>query len=146
MNIRFISQLNSKKIFDYSCSAGFNGVAIAPDGNLFPCHFFMGEKQYCIGKYENGEYTFNEYMESKNKFAEILRCNQVECQNCWNRALCSICPAYILINGKGTIPLSTCISERESSEKNILLYAKLKQNPVLWQSFTEEIRDLCSAN
>lgn len=47
------------------CGSGNEYVAITPDGDIYPCHQFVGHEEYRMGSLEDG--TFNE--EIKKEFA-----------------------------------------------------------------------------
>ncbi len=67
------------------CGAGNDYVAVAPDGNIYPCHQFDGEKDYVIGNVLDG--TFN--TEIPKFFAENNLLKKDKCRNCWAKYYCS---------------------------------------------------------
>ena len=67
------------------CGAGNDYVAVAPNGNIYPCHQFDGEKDYVIGKVLDG--TFN--TEIPKFFAENNLLKKDKCRNCWAKYYCS---------------------------------------------------------
>ena len=67
------------------CGAGNDYVAVAPNGNIYPCHQFDGEKDYVIGNVLDG--TFN--MEIPKFFAENNLLKKDKCRNCWAKYYCS---------------------------------------------------------
>ena len=67
------------------CGAGNDYVAVAPNGNIYPCHQFDGEKDYVIGNVLDG--TFN--TEIPKFFAENNLLKKDTCRNCWAKYYCS---------------------------------------------------------
>lgn len=67
------------------CGAGNDYVAVAPNGNIYPCHQFDGEKDYVIGNVLDG--TFN--TEIPKFFAENNLLKKDKCRNCWAKYYCS---------------------------------------------------------
>ena len=67
------------------CGAGNDYVAVAPNGNIYPCHQFDGEKDYVIGNVLGG--TFN--TEIPKFFAENNLLKKDKCRNCWAKYYCS---------------------------------------------------------
>ena len=67
------------------CGAGNDYVAVAPNGNIYPCHQFDGEKDYVIGNVLDG--TFN--TEIPKFFAESNLLRKDKCCNCWAKYYCS---------------------------------------------------------
>ncbi len=67
------------------CGCGNDYVAITPDGDIFPCHQFVGKDEYKMGNIDEG--TFN--MEMKQDFAKAHIYTKPECKKCWAKFYCS---------------------------------------------------------
>ena len=67
------------------CGCGNDYVAITPDGDIFPCHQFVGIDEYKMGNIDEG--TFNQEM--KNDFAKAHVYSKPECRECWAKFYCS---------------------------------------------------------
>ncbi|MCC8110520.1 MAG: thioether cross-link-forming SCIFF peptide maturase [Ruminococcus sp.] len=67
------------------CGCGNEYVAITPDGDIYPCHQFVGETAYKMGNVDDG--TFDETM--KSDFAKAHVYNKSDCQKCWAKFYCS---------------------------------------------------------
>ncbi len=67
------------------CGSGNEYVAITPDGDIYPCHQFVGHEEYCMGNLEQG--TFREDM--KQEFAGCHVYSKPSCQECWAKFYCS---------------------------------------------------------
>ena len=67
------------------CGCGNEYVAITPDGDIYPCHQFVGIEEYKMGNLEEG--TFNEEM--KKVFSQSHIYNKPKCRECWARFYCS---------------------------------------------------------
>lgn len=67
------------------CSCGNEYVAVTPNGDIYPCHQFVGEEQWKMGNViENSMDT-----EIKNKFAKTNIYTKEKCKNCWAKFFCS---------------------------------------------------------
>ena len=66
------------------CGSGNEYVSITPDGDIYPCHQFVGHEEYCMGNIEEG--TFNE--EIKKEFAGAHVYSKPSCQKCWAKFYC----------------------------------------------------------
>lgn len=67
------------------CGSGNEYVAITPDGDIYPCHQFVGHEEYKMGNLEDG--TFSE--EIKKEFAGAHVYSKPSCRDCWARFYCS---------------------------------------------------------
>ncbi|MBQ1463531.1 MAG: thioether cross-link-forming SCIFF peptide maturase, partial [Ruminococcus sp.] len=61
------------------CGCGNDYVAITPDGDIFPCHQFVGIDEYKMGNIDEG--TFNQEM--KADFAKAHVYSKPDCRECW---------------------------------------------------------------
>ncbi len=66
------------------CSAGTEYLAVAPDGEMYPCHQFVGRPEFMVG-------TVFEAMEKNtiNMFSNAHIYNKQACLQCWARFHCS---------------------------------------------------------
>ncbi|MBW9152746.1 thioether cross-link-forming SCIFF peptide maturase [Clostridium estertheticum] len=67
------------------CGAGHEYVAITPDGDIYPCHQFVGNKDFLIGDIYTG--ITNKKMVKEFKEAHIY--NKPTCTECWAKFYCS---------------------------------------------------------
>ena len=104
------------------CGAGCEYVAITPDGDIYPCHQFVGREEYRMGNVRSGDFD----MDISGKFAELNIYTREDCRNCWARFYCSggCSASNLLVNGD--ISLSNevaCKMERKRLECAIALKA-----------------------
>lgn len=67
------------------CGAGHEYVAVTPEGDIYPCHQFVGNEKFRMGSLESEELNMAIADEFKN--AHIY--NKPECEECWARFYCS---------------------------------------------------------
>lgn len=67
------------------CGAGCEYVAVTPDGDVYPCHQFVGNEEYRLGNLYEGSFD----MELSRRFAALNIYTRPECQDCWARFYCS---------------------------------------------------------
>lgn len=67
------------------CGCGNEYVAISPDGDIYPCHQFVGVDEYKMGSLHDG--TFDTDM--KLDFARAHVYSKPECRKCWAKFYCS---------------------------------------------------------
>lgn len=67
------------------CGAGHEYVAITPSEDIYPCHQFVGNKDFIIGTLDEGIIK----PEVCEDFKKAHIYNKPKCQNCWARFYCS---------------------------------------------------------
>lgn len=67
------------------CGCGNEYVSVTPEGDVYPCHQFVGQKQWIMGHVD--DLSVNEDM--KNDFAKSTVYAKEECKNCWAKFYCS---------------------------------------------------------
>ena len=67
------------------CGAGFEYVAITPQGEVYPCHQFVGKEEFKLGSIYDD--TYDAELGKKFKKAHIY--NKPKCRECWARFYCS---------------------------------------------------------
>ena len=79
------------------CGAGCEYVAITPEGDIYPCHQFVGNEDYKLGSLYDG--TFDK--ELSGRFAGLNIYTREECRDCWARFYCSggCSASNLLVNG-----------------------------------------------
>lgn len=66
------------------CGAGYQYLAVTPDGDLYPCHQFVGHSDYRLGDLERG-ITRPDLQE---QFRQAHVFSKPTCRSCWARFLC----------------------------------------------------------
>lgn len=67
------------------CSCGNEYIAITPEGDIFPCHQFVGDEEWKMGNVLDGSFDLNR----KNDFALANVYSKEQCKNCWAKFYCS---------------------------------------------------------
>ena len=67
------------------CGAGSEYMAVTPQGDLYPCHQFVGDEKFKIGDVFKGI----ENTEIRKEFKKANVYNKSECRDCWARFYCS---------------------------------------------------------
>lgn len=67
------------------CGSGTEYMAATPEGDLYPCHRFVGNKKYRLGDVWNGVSN----TELRNEFRLCNAYSRPECQACWAKLYCS---------------------------------------------------------
>lgn len=67
------------------CGVGTEYMAVTPDGELYPCHQFVGDEKFLFGDIWNG-------VKNKNVLEQFENCNvysHKECKDCFAKLYCS---------------------------------------------------------
>lgn len=67
------------------CGAGTEYMAIAPNGDLYPCHQFVGDNDFRIGSVYDTHYSNRLF----DVFNDMHIYNKEKCLNCWAKFYCS---------------------------------------------------------
>ena len=67
------------------CGAGSEYVAITPQGEIYPCHQFVGEEEFLLGNVDDGILNTN----LRDKFKNSNVYTNEDCPSCWARYYCS---------------------------------------------------------
>ncbi len=73
------------------CGAGVEYVAVAPNGDIYPCHQFVGDNDFLLGNVlktdEEGNVLLNN--EIRQRFASCNIFTKEKCSHCWAKYYCS---------------------------------------------------------
>jgi uncharacterized protein len=73
----------------YHCNAGTNLLAVTAEGDVYPCHRFVGIKEFNMGNVADPELKTSErYQSIRNQFVNATVDNREGCRDCWARYLC----------------------------------------------------------
>jgi len=67
------------------CGSGTEYMAVTPTGELYPCHQFVGNKDYLMGDIWQGVTR----LDIRDKFKRCNAYSRKECENCWAKLWCS---------------------------------------------------------
>ena len=67
------------------CGSGTEYLAVTPWGDLYPCHQFVGEEQFCMGNVDDG--VVNTELRDTFKLCNVYA--KEECRNCFAKFYCS---------------------------------------------------------
>lgn len=106
------------------CGAGHEYFAVTPDGDLYPCHQFVGREEYLLGNVFDG--LKNTELPLQFRQAHVL--NKEACRSCWARFYCSGgCHANAqLFNGNINQPYELgCELQKKRLECALMIQAEL---------------------
>jgi uncharacterized protein len=67
------------------CSCGNEYIAVTPEGDIYPCHQFVGQKEWLMGSVLNN----NLDQEIKYEFSKATVYEKESCKDCWAKFYCS---------------------------------------------------------
>ena len=108
-----------------ACGAGYEYVAVDPDGKIFPCHQFVGHDEFSIGDINNGITK----PELSKEFQQNNIFKKPKCCECWAKLFCSGgCHANAFFtNGSIYEPNElSCILQKKRIECAVMIQIKLE--------------------
>lgn len=149
---RYFSFFHLKQMMDQThrktfrltqCGAGNGYLAVGADGKLYPCHRFVGQKEYVMGDVFNG--IKNRDIQRAFLAANVI--NKEKCMRCWARYICGGgCHAYAIMFNKNILqPYDVeCELMRYRIKLGAYLYANLKhRSPMIFQNIYNESWKFC---
>jgi uncharacterized protein len=109
------------------CGAGHEYIAVTPDGDIYPCHQFVGNESFKMGDI----FSENMDMEIADTFKKAHIYNKPTCKECWARFYCSGgCQANNFnFNGDMNIPYDLgCKMQKKRIECAIALKSKFMED------------------
>ena len=67
------------------CGSGHEYLAVTPEGDIYPCHQFVGMEEFKVGNVEQG--ILNKDIQNYFKDSNVY--SKSECSDCWARFYCS---------------------------------------------------------
>lgn len=129
-------KLTQKAFCDMHCGSGVQAAALMPNGDLYPCHQFVGQSKYRIAQFVKDTFEFDNYSSLLSEFSAAHKCNNSRCTDCWAKVLCCACQASLLLPGKAaSINDKACQFEKTRQTQLILALAKENAGKTLHQSF-----------
>ncbi len=102
------------------CGAGYEYAAVSPEGDVYPCHQFVGKPEYKMGNVL--EESFDD--EISKTFVKENIFTRKACSECWAKFYCSggCSAANVNMNGDISVPYEyACKLERKRLECAIML-------------------------
>ncbi|MDO4731462.1 MAG: thioether cross-link-forming SCIFF peptide maturase, partial [Clostridia bacterium] len=109
------------------CGCATEYVAVTPNGDIYPCHQFVGEDEWIIGNLNNG--TINN--DIRDKFVNLNVFTKDACKKCWAKFYCSGgCAANGLKyeNSIASCHSLSCELQRKRVECAIMILAALQSD------------------
>ncbi|MFZ2405272.1 MAG: SPASM domain-containing protein [Methylobacter sp.] len=125
------------------CNAGQTTLAVAADGDIYPCHRFVGYQEFCLGNV-NDEQALND---SFAKLNQTLKDTPVDknphCSGCWARQLCGGNCYVISHLREGDIfkpPQRFCHLKRTVYDRLLSEFAEIMADPARKDRFVDNVR------
>lgn len=67
------------------CGSGNEYIAVTPEGDIYPCHQFVGKTEWKMGSVLDNSFDFD----IKKTFAETNIFTKPDCRDCWAKFYCS---------------------------------------------------------
>jgi uncharacterized protein len=102
------------------CGAGVEYLVVTPEGDIYPCHQFVGEKEFYMGNIFDNDTN----QDIKEIFVNNQLVDKKECLNCWARYFCGggcHAHAYFINHDMKKPPQTACQLLQKRVEEAIYL-------------------------
>lgn len=76
---------------DFLCDVGLKSITVLPTGDVYPCHFFVGNTDFLLGNIFEETFTIDGMTMAAEKMRCFTKLSQKICKDCWARNFCSRC-------------------------------------------------------
>jgi uncharacterized protein len=139
----------SRAACDHFCPAALSTISATPDGDLYPCHLFIGREEFRMGNAlrDDDIQRSARYLQVWRRFRDNSKSEIAACQACWLRRICRSCPGLMLIeNGDINRPVeSDCMLKQGLTEGTLLEIASIRRDPLRWKAFVANVRRAATA-
>jgi len=129
-----LMQIISKTRMIYGCTAGRKSLTITADGDVYPCHKYIGLKEFHMGNVHDEDFPDNRLDMLREMFRKTNVYTSSECNKCWARFLCGGECHWRSYITHGDISRPT---ERRCIELKTILEALL---PEIAEIFSDEVK------
>ncbi|MBI5788796.1 MAG: SPASM domain-containing protein [Candidatus Schekmanbacteria bacterium] len=127
-----LERLYTKRKRFYACGAGRAQFGVAADGEVYPCHRFVGMRDFYLGNVNNENFYFRNLAQAGEVFTPLSVHEIEDCRQCWARYLCGGC-CYLqshLYKGSLAKPLSRyCYFKRKVYHDLLLTFKQVMLSP-----------------
>lgn len=142
-NFDILMQLLTKTRIIHHCSAGREYLAVTADGDVYPCHEFVGMDEFNMGNVNDEDFPGDAYYKIKAIFSNhsVYVCE--ECNSCWARFLCGgDCVVRSYMNGDLFRPTKRkCILIKSILESLLLEIAEVFQDKTKMQNLMNQFNE-----
>ncbi len=116
--------LRREVISPIGCDAGFGSILLMPNGDIYPCHSFVGHVEYKIAEFQEGHFDFSAYEAVLLKLIDVGKFHNARCRDCWAKAVCFSCPGQMLLENNTECINASCHTRREAQKYALLKCAE----------------------
>lgn len=128
----FLKRIHKRNKMVYKCGVGRSGVAVTPNGDIFPCYKFASVPDYKMGNVTDSCIDEDIY----KKFVEQRVDERVECRECWAGYICGGSCLYLSVFKHEDIRINDkqeCDFIRHMADLSLKIYAGvMNEDAGLW--------------
>jgi len=124
------------------CNAGQTVLAVAADGELYPCHRFVGYQEFCVGNVNDDQPLNANYSELCRSFKETSVDKNPHCSGCWLQHLCGGSCYVISHLREGDVfkpPARYCHLKKTVYDRLLSEFAEIMADPARKTRFVDNV-------
>lgn len=125
------------------CNAGQTVLAVAADGDLYPCHRFVGYEDFRLGNVNDEQPLDNKHIALRDAFKETPVDKNPHCGECWARHLCGGSCYVISHLREGDVfkpPASYCHLKKTAYGRLLGEVAEIMADPARKPRFVDNVK------
>lgn len=129
-----LEKIHKRNRFGYRCTAARKTIAIDPNGDVYPCYKFVGNRNYLMGNVNSKSYDES----IRGRFRENHSDRKPGCKNCWARYICGGGCPYLSEISNNNISIKNeldCQFTRHIIKLSLEIYISISlKNGNIWKS------------
>ncbi len=124
---RCLARIHRAERRAYACGVGRSMMTVTPEGDIYPCHRFVGMEAFQLGNI----FEPFDLIQANKQFVETTVSQRKECASCWARYLCGGHCLHDVAQEDGSFGWPNprhCSLYRKEIELALYLYASLQEN------------------
>lgn len=141
-----LAPLLTRESLPYLCDGATNELAIASNGQIYPCQTLIQERFLMGDVYSPNVFDRAAFQTVQDDFRKSAKSSIDPCSRCWMRGMCRIClgALYKHSGDFNTPPPAPCAANQRITRAVLLTLSHLQKDPEQWRQFCATAGEMLS--